>query len=734
MTSLCLGNIWFFLVLSNLSSQRFSLVTAIDLCDNSNEGQGKVQGQTVVNHIRDVAAVRNLGSQFGKTASAVLKREVVSKGAVKDAISPFMLNLVKHPERLTVLVADIGGDIRDDTITVTAGYSCLDRGNSTGSALIWWTTKSFAPLTNITNMEGSPHEIKIRSHSNVTDGMKASETDISAQCWCIERDLTTEKFRIVQNLDQHKGKGVFYKRFDETINGTPKNISLTFDFFENLKKIRYSTDDPNQAVYDNGTHIPIVKGLPFDNGVRILTPVNLQSNTNQRLHRVPATVSMSNRAHVGARLSEAEVSPGQSRTTHTLFIISFLGSGLSIVVSTWAVFKVTGDGAVERNRKLRRKGIRAAVEARAAIDVSARMVVLLQVFTLLFVAAPLLEAFLEGIADPRASVEVTTIATVFYSRSYPHEKSLSDDPENLIAGAAFQVLVSATVRKLDDGFLGLLVASIGVVIIFSTFVLLRERFRVACILPSSKRRGNRFSFWKTVGYLRLKYSPRRACSVSGSLPRHYRVFVEFRDDLTWHSLEEISGLLITKPSERHFVNRPLSGSQALEEGVRRERSAEKLQIDLEGNVKPSRTFGLVASIRQHDEDRLAAMLAKRKIWHARLPRTWYWITASAGKDEPTIEWYRCKGIYMPDSMLLPARMGLLDYMDKVKRISFRDAIPEECNVDVMDKVNVQLFDLPRINPGHHDFISLAEDCAVQLQELLPLQIPHQFNNGRLVNT
>lgn len=732
MRSFLLVNIWVFLALSSLVSQTMALATKkeISICKPSEEGT--VQGQTIINHIRDVAAVRNLGSQFGKTASAVLKREVVPKNGVEEGISKFMRDLLNNTERLTVLVADIGGDNRDDTITVTAGYSCLDHGLSNGTALSWWTAKSFAPLTNISAMEGSANQ---EPSADITENINALETDISVQCWCKGKDLdlTTEKFRLVRNDDQHKGKGVYYKRFDEEING-PKKINLSYHFFEDLRKIGRSIKI-NSSEYDyyKDTPMPIVNGLPFDNGVRIRTHPNVPYEISQPEHRVPATVHMSNRAHVGARLSEAHVSPGESRTTGPLFIISFLGSGLAIVVSTWAVFKVVGDGAVERTIQLRRQGVRAAVHGRAAIDVASRMVVLLQILTLVFVGAPLVQAVLEGVADPRASVEVTTIATVFYSKSYPNEPTLSNDNTNLIAGAAFQVLVSVTYRKLDDGFLWLLIPSTIMVILFSTFVILRERFRVACILLSAQSRRHRFSFWRTAGYLRLKYMPRRASSVSGSLPRQYRVFVEFRDDLIWHSLEEISALLVTKASERIFANRPLSRSQALREEMRRERSAEKLQIDLEASLNPSRTFGLTASIRLHDEDRLAAMLAKNKIWQAPLPRSWYWITASAGNEAPTIEWYRCRGIFMHDSMLLPARMGLLDYMDKVKRVSFRDATPEECNIDVMDKVRVQLFDLPRINPGHHDFISSAEDCAVQFQELAPLQNPYQFNNGRLID-
>lgn len=682
-----------------------------------------VQGQTILNHIRDVAAVNNLASQFGKTASAVLLRKVVPPHKVKDSISDIMVKLLSHTERLTVLVADVEADLRENTISITVGYSCLDRGKSTGKAIMWHVANDLDALSIINDSVGSASQWNSTTNVDRT----ASQTDISEQCWLGGADLTTPKFRQVETNGIHEGGGVFYK----PIIKVDQRIDLSYEFFSTLLKRRKQADERKEVIYDEDTKIPNTLGLPFDTSVRVITPRNI-TNDKTTDYRVPATVHMSNRAHMGYRLAAANISPGESRTTGRLVALSVLSSGLAIVIATWVVFKSIADGAKERMYQLRRLGIRAIILGQGGIDLASRMFIVLQVLAGLILIAPMLQALFEGVADPRPSVEVTTIATVFYSRSFPEEETMSDDRNNFLAGAAFQILVTTSMRQLDEGFYTEFIVALVSVIAASIAVAMREMFRLACMMPCCDDLYKGVSFWNTLGFFRLKYAPRRADVAAIDIQRRYRAFVEFRDDMKWEELEEIYCLLLTTASERQFATQPMNCKEELKEKGRRQIVAMQLRHALEEHVTPLQTFGLVASIRMRDKDRVAAMLAKCKPWYARLPRAWYWITAAGGIEANSVEWYRCTGVFMADGMLFAARLGLLDCLDKVKRISFRDATVVESKFDYVDGVKVELYEMARLDRHAPDFVGLADERAVQLEELGAVEVPKRFREGSLI--
>lgn len=682
----------------------------------------QVQGQSIINAIRDAAAVKNLPTQFGKAASAVLLRKVVTPHKVSESISEIMVKLVSQTEKLTVLVADLDADLRENTISLTAGYSCVDRGQSTGKAIMWHVAKDLEALSMLNDSVGSARE----SVSN-TDDKTPSKTDISEQCWFGGADLTTPEFRQVETVGIHDGGGVRYK----PILNVPK-FNLSYEFFSRLLKRRKEETQQKEVVYDKYSKVPITFGLPFDTSVRVITPPDI-TNAKTREYRVPATIHTANRAHNGYRLAAANVSPGESRTTGKLVALSVLSSGLAVIIATWVVFKSIADGAKERMYKLRRLGIRSVILGQGGMDLASRMFILLQVLAGLILIAPMLQALFEGVADPRPSVEVTTIATVFYSRSYPEEKTMSDDKDNLFAGAAFQILVTTSMRQLDEGFYTEFVVALVSVIVASISVAMVELFRLACMMPCSDDPSyNGVSFWNMLGFFRLKYAPRRSDVAAIDLQRRYRVFVEFRDDMKWEELEEIYCLLLTSPAERQFSKQAMNRKDALNEKGRRQIVAMQLRHALEEHITPAETFGLVASIRMRDKDRLAAMLAKCKPWYARLPRAWYWITAAGGIESNCVEWFVCNGVLMPDRMLLASRLGLLDSMDKVKRISFRDATEVESRFDYLDGVKVELYHIARLDRFSPDFVGLADERAVQLEELGAVEVQRRFREGRLI--
>lgn len=106
--------------------------------------QQKPNEQSQANILRHTVIVGGLPSQF-KQGSLLLSRDIARAGRVWSVINPFVKLLLSYPQNLDWYVADVNTDARD-TVTINAGFSCVDLGKSTAKPLIWWTATSFEEL------------------------------------------------------------------------------------------------------------------------------------------------------------------------------------------------------------------------------------------------------------------------------------------------------------------------------------------------------------------------------------------------------------------------------------------------------------------------------------------------------------------------------------------------------------------------------------------------------------
>lgn len=623
----------------------------------------QVKGETQYNYLRHAVAVSNSGLAYGKYGSTLLGRQVVSRHKIWSTIDDFTQAIYKNPETLDWYVADLGTDGDPRAVTLNAGFSCLDVGNSNSEPISWWVAENLNPETNDTRGVGGINRLP--------PGTEGSFNDILARCLS---GRTFEKGRrLVEHLGQHRGSGV---KLTKPTGRKDKPLSLVGDnlAFERLLDVRKKHDPSDVVVYDDKTGIPVVVGLPFDSGFRIHAEPE-RSTEEQTEFRVPMTPLGAMTTHIGARLRETRVDRGESRTSNILLLLTVWASGLALLLAVWIMCKTISDTLIARSENMRQADVHSAVQGSGGWTVGEKAIVFANFAAVTILLTPIGQAIVEGNIDPRSAIEVHYGANVYYTDS----GKFSQDAENPIAGAIFFVSSWITVRPLDDGFIESLTFSMVGIVLFAFIIAMHVTKRSSEIMRSSRQRSWGFSIWKLTGYLRMWIRSRPGRNVS-----KYKVFVKLRADAypleggeyLEDRVKEVA--LMGNVTFRLRANTIYRGrtdphrNNAIREAAREAAYSELKQLQGTGCI------GLFARVKLDDRRRFRVATARTTMYQDAMDRNWEYVRRGASCE--SIEWYRTNGRYPPDRVLVLVQLGLLKYSKFISEV--RVAVDgDECEYD-----------------------------------------------------
>ncbi|PXF49378.1 hypothetical protein BWQ96_00694 [Gracilariopsis chorda] len=607
-----------------------------------------VQGQSLVNNLRHAVAVSNLPSQFGKKGSALLSRHVVPKAHIWRDIPLFMRELLSNPARLDWWVADLNGE----TVTLNAGFSCLDRGKSSSVPLTWWGSRSMSELE---SLQDAPGGAVLGSSKAATE---ASVNDITDQC--LKQRTPDLSLRLVEHHGQHDGTGVSFQR----VQTNPDSVVDDVTVFDQIATIRQNEDRSNDVVY-HPKRIPIVVGLTFDTGMRIITYENFTTEKTQKL-RVPMTPLAAITYHTGARLEEARVAEGQPPTTFWILALTQLSTSLGLLFAIWIVFRYISNTTIERAMELRDQPVHVAVRGGEKWTIIQKRDLLLNIGGVTILLAPAALAVVERKLDPRVFLEVTTGVTVFYGSS---QGDFSSDSQNPVAGAPFIVTGWMSVQKLNSNYTALLWVLNALTIAIAARIVWLDLKRMNEVMPKNDSNRFNFSLFKRIGRLWLGWSSSKGDDTSEYvvcitlLEKHFRALSNTRSDRT--RLKEL--LLLANRNWRKRAAEPVQRKEGGMSSVERraDTSGEvcKVLMDTIGN-----RFALLCRIRLHNLNRFEAMMSRiGSVWSHRCPREWEYIRRSLGCFP--MEYYHTRALYPPDVALLLLRLGLLNYLKFIDEVN-----------------------------------------------------------------
>lgn len=607
-----------------------------------------VQGQSPVNNIRHAVAVSNLPSQFGKKGSALLSRHVVPKARIWKHIPLFMRELLSDPARLDWWVADLNGE----TVTLNAGFSCLDKGKSSSAPLTWWASEG---LSELTTLQDAPGGAVLGGSDEATE---ATVNDITDQC--LKQRTPDLRLRLIEHHGQHDGSGVSFKK----VQDKPASVVDDVNVFDEISAVRQGEDRSNDVVY-HPKRIPIVVGLTFDTGMRIFTYDNFTSEKTLAL-RVPMTPLAAVNYHTGARLQEARVAEGQPPTSFWILALTQLTTSLGLLFAIWIVSRYISSTTIERAMQLRSQSVHRAVRGGEKWTTAQKRNLVLNVCGVTILLAPAALAVVERKLDPRVFFEVTTGVTVFYGSSQPN---LSSDSANPVAGAPFVVTGWMSVHKLNSSYAALLWVLNALTIALAVRIVSLDLQKMNEVMPMYNCTRFNFSIFKRIGRLRLRWS-----SVKGDDTSEYVVCItlfekhikEFNANTSdRRPLKEL--LLLANPKWRkravELGQRETGGLSSVER--RADASGDLCQIlmDTVGNKA-----ALLCRVRLHNLNRFEAMMTRiDSVWSHRCPREWEYIRRSLGCFP--MEYYHTRALYPPDVALVLLRLGLLDYLKYIDEVN-----------------------------------------------------------------
>lgn len=610
-------------------------------------GEGK--HQLLPNRLRDAAAVGDHPKAPARYAPAILSRTVTTPWKVWAEVDDFTRLILSSPQLLDYYVATVETRVKKhDTVIVHAGFSCLDRGKSSAIPIYFWVTEDFGFLTDLKNATGGADSGRPG---------EASTTDITSQCW--EGRHPIPGLRFVEHAGFHRGEGeAFVKKvFNPTETVVDNNM-----IFDSIRSVRSKHSSHNEVIYHPELKLPIVFELPFMTGMRVYVP-ELQSETQNRTLHVPFTPSVSIRRHFGSVLQSSNLAPGQSRTNSLIVVMSLLSVGLALILATWIVAKFVTDSIVNSVNELRSEGVNRVVEGIRRIDPSQTMFLILQLLAVFILIAPLILAIAVGDADPFPAVEVTSGVSIMYG---PVHENLSDQPSNQYAGAPYHTVVFLSYRNVDDGYYLEFCLSLICVGLVSVYVFILESRRASETIPPHHRSFHFFTlWWKILGAWKIYLKK----AIYRDRTRLFKVLVEFHENMHWDAAA-MEVLLVADIEFRKWNN---SGYRHVYEANLR-RAGDELLHHFEEDGRDL-SFQLLGYVRMNNEQRYEAMLSGTRKWFTWLrwvytmPRQWYRITSFEGEDANAIEYYRTHGEFMPDRFLIAAQLGLIPYLDRVRRIT-----------------------------------------------------------------
>lgn len=686
-----------------------------------------VLGQEIGNHLRDSCAVSNLPSFFGKFKHALLTRNVVSSKGVESSIHSFITRVLQHPEKLSSLSAVTSTDIKK-SVTLTASFSCLDRGRSNAESIQWWVGNfsRFEPLTELRSDVGGAE-----SSTRKLDG---STTDIVLQCLSRQVDQTSEKYRLVEHANIHDGTGVYFSKMSDQ-NSPSKPIVPSAELFFRLYNLRMDKSEKDEVIYDPETKIPISLGLDFTTGCRVITPPDTSSSDTNKDYKVPATLTMALRSTVGAGVEEANSVAFEPRTTRVILILTIISTGVPLALASFLVIKFVADGAAVRFEELRSGGVNAVITGHRQAkwtDYAHHMMILVEFFAGIILLAPLVLAIIEGSADPEQKLEVTSGLSVFYGSSH---KAMSDDEANPIAGAPFVVTVWTRMRVLNEGFYLSFTISLTAVITLALLVSIHELRRLNCILPSYEFTRGGFSSMKTIGsaLMWLKTQRRSAEKVN-----KYRVLVRFRDDLIFDNRDSIRPLTVVSEEIRRKARKYKHTDDDKfdynkEVGYECDRLLATFSSRGQALEEARNTFCLVANVTLKNESRRSAVLCRSKFFHNNLPREWYYIletdAANGFETNSSIYAHRTHGTFPHDKYLVIARLGLLEHLGEIKSVEIMQNTSEKSQPVASDGCTVRIVETTRSFSTDTGYMSVNHDVHVKVNYLSGSDHPDEILRG-----
>lgn len=665
----------------------FQLVSSSNTSQKYSYNPAKPYGQTKVNHLRDAVSVSNFGSHFGRRGSALVSKTIVTPEKIWDAVDDTTREFLSSPDQLEWLVADVAAD-NQDSVTLNFGISCLDQGLSKSIRLVWWVDEILQTLESTFNGTGGAQE-GTRGHKN-----GETKTDLVMQCWYSQKpDID---LRVFEHTDIHMGKR------DVLLPDLKlKDFFGDRDFFQRIKKLRQSHDRADEVVRDSPTSIPVVIGLPFSTGFRLITPPDTETGSST-LYRVPATPHFAIRSHMEARLSDVVFYPVASTTSNVQVVLSVLSTGLAVILAVWIVMKLAADSAKQKFCILRKLGPRAVVQGRHADFNQDQMHLVHQIIAVTIMAAPFAFAIVNGEADPSKSVIVTTGFTVYYGEA---KKSMSLDTNNSHAGSPFVVTGWLSVINLDNGHYVSFSLSVAFVLLASIYVAVREGKRWSETMPHTARIWPGFSLWKSHGAFRMWMNSFQREDDSDI---YYQVLVELADCSNFDSSETEPLLVASSEFRRLIRDFRCCKLRSKKRRAKKNSGATELRNFLE--QESDSELLLYANVVMNNRYRFEAMMAGTRWWYNRLPREFYYLTSRMGPLAKSIEWYRTNGQFLPDELLVPVRLGLLPYIDQVKKISIAVLDTSDVKLDG-DGVNACIMSRDIIE-GSHASSSCSEQWPI----------------------
>ncbi|CAN8066010.1 unnamed protein product [Agarophyton chilense] len=615
-----------------------------------------LQGQSVANRLRHGVAVSGLPSQFGKKGSAVLSRLVIPRSQVWNPknLHPFVEHMFRDPSRLDWLVADVISMEREpDLITINGGFSCLDRGKSSSYPLTWWVSEN---LTELTELKSGPGGAEIQSLNGTasSDDSRSSVHDITAQC--LTRRMPDPSLRLVEHHGVHSGTGVVFKTFNKKASRFIGDVNV---FSEILEK-RSAEDRATPVVYHE-KGIPIVFGLTFDTGFRIKVPDDFAAEKTLDL-RVPMTPLAALTFHTVARMQEERVGEGVPNTSPWLLTMALLSAALPLLFALWIITNFISTTACKSALELQELSAVDAVIGKDHWLKENKGTIILHIVGAAILAAPLGLAITEHDIDPRVFVEMTQGITVFYGSS---QENLSQDPQNLVAGAPFILTSWISIRELNPSYIAhfalicVLISFLAVIIVWRDVVKMNE------IMPGHASSSYGISLQKLVGRLKLWLK-----SSKGERKMYYMALITFRQDF-------FESLQVDVTQNRHFSSTMmlLVNNQWRLRANDRDRDKEEANNAggelydtlMRGDFERSE-FSIVCRMRLDNKTRFEATMARlKRWWEAKCPRAWEYIRRNLRGCAP-LEQYHRRGQYPPDEALILVRLGLLDYLQYLDKV------------------------------------------------------------------
>lgn len=629
-----------------------TIVTFFQLMTYSNASQKysydfkKPYGQTKVSHLRDAVSVSNFGTHFGRRGSALISKRIVTPEKIWQAVDDTTREFLSTPDNLDWLVVDVAAD-NQDSVTINFGFSCLDKGKSESLRLVWWVDEDLRPLETTKNTTGGAQE-GTRSHKN-----GETKTDLVLQCWYSQKpDID---LRVFEHTGIHKGEKDILLR-----DVKPQQFFGDKDFFRRIKKLRQSVDRADEVVRDNQTSIPVVIGLPFSTGFRLIAPSDVETGSATQF-RIPGTPHFAIRSHMEGRLSDVVFYPVESTTSNVQVVLSVLSTGLAVILAVWIVMKLAADSAKQKFCILKKLGPRAVVQGRHADFNEHQMQLVHQIIGVTILSAPFAFAIVNGEADPSKSVIVTTGSTVFYGAA---KESMSSDTNNSHAGAPFVVTGWLSVINLDDGHYVAFSMSVAFVLLASFYVAVREGKRWSETMPHTPCLWPGFSLWKSHGVFKMWMN---SFQREDDRDIYFQVLVELADCSNFDS-SETEPLLVASSEFRRLI-RDFRCCKLRRKGQKAKKNSGACELRNLLEEESDSELLLYANVVMNNRYRFEAMMAGTSWWYNRLPREFYYLTNRMGPSAKSVEWYRTNGQYLPDELLIPVRLGLLPYIDQVKRIS-----------------------------------------------------------------